>query len=79
MPVTVTRMVNPENLGTGEAVASLRFVAGQTRLFADERFQVGNSPTSARLELRDPGQRDPDRALRDVRAGAHRLRRVARR
>jgi WD40 repeat protein len=54
MPVTAARVVNPQNLGTGEAVASLRFVAGETRLFADVRFQVGNSPTSQRLEVRNP-------------------------
>jgi len=53
-PVSAMRTVNPENLGTGEAVAVLRFVAGQTRLFAEVRFQIGNSPTSIRLELRDP-------------------------
>ena len=53
-PVSAARIVNPENLGTGEAVALLRFVAGQTRLFAEVRFQIGNSPTSVRLELRDP-------------------------
>jgi len=51
--VNTARVVNPENLGTGEAVARLRFVAGQTRLFADVRFQIGNSPTSERIELRD--------------------------
>ena len=53
-PLNPMRSINPQNLGTGEAVASLRYVAGQTRLFADVRFQIGNSPTSVRLELRDP-------------------------
>jgi hypothetical protein len=53
-PVNVARSVNPQNLGTGEAVARLRYVAGQTRLFADVRFQIGNSPPSERIELRDP-------------------------
>ena len=63
------RTVNPQNLGTGEAVASLRFVAGQTRLFADVRFQIGNSPTSERLELRDPASGIADRAVQHVTTG----------
>jgi hypothetical protein len=35
-------------------VALLRFTAANARLFIHARYQVGNSPTSTRLSLRDP-------------------------
>ena len=54
---TVVLGTNPENLSvsspTGGAVPFIRFTAGDARLVVETAFQVGNSPTSARLELRD--------------------------
>jgi WD40 repeat protein len=49
--------VNPENLrfsAAGGGVPLIRFTAGNTGLFVETHYQVGNSPTSTRLELRDP-------------------------
>ena len=55
---TVVLGTNPENLSfsspTGGAVPFIRFTAGDARLVVETVFQVGNSPPSARLELRDP-------------------------
>ena len=56
-PETATLAVNPENLGFSAAaggVPQLRFTAGNARVFVETHYQVGNSPTSTRLELRDP-------------------------
>ena len=56
-PETFTLAVNPQNLGFSQAgggVPVLRFTAGAARLFAETDYQIGNSPTSTRLELRDP-------------------------
>src|SRR4051794_5723379 len=55
---TAVLQTNPENLSvsspTGGAVALIRFMAGDTRLFVQTAYRVGNSPPSVRLELRDP-------------------------
>ncbi len=56
-PETVTLTSNPENLRfsvAGGSIPLLRFTAGNGRLFVETHYQVGNSPTSTRLELRDP-------------------------
>ncbi|HLK90340.1 MAG TPA: WD40 repeat domain-containing protein [Polyangia bacterium] len=56
-PQAFTLAVNPENLGVspaGGGVAVLGFAAGGARLFVETDYQIGNSPTSTRLELRDP-------------------------
>ena len=56
-PQTFTLASNPENLGfsvAGGGIPMIRFVAGNARLFVETDFQTGNSPTSTRLELRDP-------------------------
>lgn len=56
-PETFTLTVNPENLGfsrAGGGIPVLRFTAGDARLFLELDFQVGDSPTSTRLELVDP-------------------------
>ncbi len=47
---------NPENLIGSDAggAALIRFTAGDARLFVVTPYQIGNSPTSIRLELRDP-------------------------
>jgi WD40 repeat protein len=49
---------NPENLGpsslVGGGIPAMRFTSGDLRLFIETDFQVGNSPTSTRLELRAP-------------------------
>jgi len=46
--------VNPENLGLGEAIPGLAFSAGDSLLFVDTEYRVGNSPPSTRLSLRAP-------------------------
>ncbi|HSY42098.1 MAG TPA: WD40 repeat domain-containing protein, partial [Polyangia bacterium] len=54
---TFTRASNPENLGfsaAGGGIPLIRFLAGNGRLIVETDFQTGNSPTSTRLELRDP-------------------------
>ena len=56
-PQTFTLATNPENLGfsaVGGGIPRIRFTAGNARLFVETDFQIGNSPTSTRLELRDP-------------------------
>ena len=56
-PQTFTLATNPENLGfsaAGGGIPVIRYVAGNARLFVETDFQTGNSPTSTRLELRDP-------------------------
>jgi WD40 repeat protein len=55
LPVQFTLAVNPQNLGLGVAVSQLRFTAGDRLLFIETEYQVGNSPASTRLSLRDPG------------------------
>jgi hypothetical protein len=55
---TFTLAVNPENLGfsvAGGSIPLVRFTAGDAQLFLETDYQVGNSPTSTRLELRAPG------------------------
>jgi WD40 repeat protein len=58
---TFALQVNPENLSfaggvpAAGSVAAIRFTAADARLFIQARYQVGNSPTSTRLSLRDPG------------------------
>jgi len=54
---TVALAINPENLGfsaAGGSIPLIRFTAGNGRLFVETDYQTGNSPTSTRLELRDP-------------------------
>jgi WD40 repeat protein len=54
---TFTLAVNPENLAfstAGGGVPLVRFTAGDARLVLETDYQIGNSPTSTRLELRDP-------------------------
>ncbi len=56
-PQTFVLAVNPENLGAspaGGGVPVLRFVGSAPRLFVETDYQIGNSPPSTRLELRDP-------------------------
>jgi virginiamycin B lyase len=54
LPVHFALAVNPENLSLGVAIPQLRFTAGDRLLFVDTEYQLGNSPTSTRLSLRDP-------------------------
>ena len=54
---TFTLADNPENLGfsqAGGSVPFLRFTAGDAQLFVETDYQIGDSPTSTRLELRQP-------------------------
>jgi WD40 repeat protein len=55
---TVVLGTNPENVNAaspaGGSVSFIRFTAGDARLLILTQYQIGNSPTSARLELRDP-------------------------
>jgi WD40 repeat protein len=56
-PQAAALAVNPENLrfsAVGGSVTLLRFTGGNTELMVETDYQVGNSPTSTRLELRDP-------------------------
>ena len=55
-PDTTALQPNPENLNGVDEGGSplLRFTAGDARLFVVTRYQIGNSPPSIRLELRDP-------------------------
>jgi WD40 repeat protein len=55
-PDTTTLGSNPENLTSidGGGIPLIRFTAGDSRLFIVTNFQIGNSPTSSRIELRDP-------------------------
>ena len=56
-PQNTALAVNPENLrfsAVDGGVPLIRFTAGNTELFVETDYQVGNSPTSTRLELRDP-------------------------
>jgi len=56
-PQSFTLTVNPENLGfsaAGGGIPLVRFTAGDAKLFIETDYQIGNSPTSTRLELRDP-------------------------
>jgi WD40 repeat protein len=49
---------NPESLAfssaAGGGIPVMRFTAGDAQLFVETDFQVGNSPTATRLELRAP-------------------------
>jgi hypothetical protein len=52
-----TLAVNPENLRfstAGGGVPLIRFTASGSQLFLETDYQIGNSPPSTRLELRDP-------------------------
>jgi hypothetical protein len=53
-PLETSLVVNPESLDLGEAVAEIAFTAGDSTLFVDTLYQIGNSPQSTRLELRMP-------------------------
>lgn len=54
-PDTTTLVVNPQKLGPGgESDKLMSFIADNTRLFVFAAFQIGNSPTSARLGIVDP-------------------------
>ena len=77
-PINTSLVVNPENLDLGEAVPEITFTAGDSTLFVDTLYQIGNSPPSTRLELRDAGDRTADGAVRHLLARAQRLCAVAR-
>ncbi len=51
-PIATSLVLNPENLDLGEAIPELSFTAGDSTLFVDTAYQIGNSPPSTRLELR---------------------------
>jgi WD40 repeat protein len=55
---TAVLTLNPESLAfaspAGGSVASIQFTAGDARLLVQTLYQVGNSPDSTRIELRDP-------------------------
>jgi WD40 repeat protein len=57
-PLTAMLGDNPENLSpsslVGGGIPFMQFSAGDAQLFLETDFQVGNSPTSTRLELRAP-------------------------
>lgn len=53
VPIDASLMPNPANLGLGEAIPAIAFTAGDTKLLVDTAYQIGNSPPSTRLELRD--------------------------
>jgi WD40 repeat protein len=54
-PDTTVLTANAQNLGDGPAgIPLMRFTAGDARLFLVSTYQIGNSPPSTRLELRDP-------------------------
>jgi len=55
-PDTTILGTNPENLTSidGGGVALIRFTAEDSKLFVVTNYQIGNSPTATRLELRDP-------------------------
>jgi hypothetical protein len=51
-PLGTSLVVNPESLDLGEAIPEITFTAGDSTLFVDTLYQIGNSPQSTRLELR---------------------------
>jgi hypothetical protein len=54
---TFTLATNPESLGAspaGGGIPVLSFMGSGPRLFVETDYQIGNSPPSTRLELRDP-------------------------
>lgn len=55
-PDTTVLKTNPQNLTgiDGGGIPVMRFTAGDAKLFVVTRYQIGNSPRSLRLELRDP-------------------------
>ncbi len=57
-PGTFTLVDNPESLAfsspAGGGIPVMRFTAGDAQLFVETDFQIGDSPTSTRLELRAP-------------------------
>ena len=57
-PGAFTLVDNPESLAfsspAGGGVPVMRFTVGDAQLFLETDFQIGNSPTSTRLELRNP-------------------------
>ena len=57
-PGAFTLVDNPESLAfsspAGGGIPVLRFTLGDAQLFVETDFQIGNSPTSTRLELRAP-------------------------
>jgi WD40 repeat protein len=53
-PFVYVPTVNPENLTGGTAISKLAFSAGNSRLFVQTEYAVGNSGPSKRLSLRDP-------------------------
>jgi WD40 repeat protein len=52
-PTIATAKVNPQSMDFGVAVAAIAFVANDTKLFVDTRYQVGNSNGTQRLSLID--------------------------
>ena len=55
-PDTTVLTANAQNLGGFDqgGIPLIRFTAGDARLFVVTTYQIGNSPSSIRLELRDP-------------------------
>jgi len=57
-PGTFMLVDNPESLAfsspVGGGIPVMRFTAGDAQLFVETDFQIGDSPTSTRLELRAP-------------------------
>ena len=55
-PDTTVLTANGQDLGDPDqgGIPRIRFTAGNARLFVVTTYQIGNSPSSLRLELRDP-------------------------
>ena len=54
-PDATVLTANAQNLGDRSGgIPLIRFTAGDARLFVVTTYQIGNSPPSMRLELRDP-------------------------
>ena len=80
-PDTTVLSTNPENLIGSDAggAALIRFTAGDARLFVVTPYQIGNSPTSIRLELRDPTTGAQTVLFDAVRSSVARVRHLRRR
>jgi WD40 repeat protein len=52
-PISTPLVVNPENLFLGVAIPQIVYTAGNAQVFVETLYQIGNSPTSTRLELRN--------------------------
>ncbi len=52
-PINTPLVVNPENLFIGVAIPQMLYTACDAKVFVETLYQIGNSPPSTRLELRD--------------------------